>query len=52
MLDLIFWSVVCLVVWLGWVMHKDRKAQRDLENATNEKMETINGFKGQGPLGL
>lgn len=52
MLDLIFWSVVALVLWFAWDTYKHNKAQREVQNKNNAGMETINEFKGQGPLGL
>lgn len=51
MLDFLFWLVVALVLWFAWDTYRYKKAQRALENANNERMESIDEQEGQGPVG-
>lgn len=43
MLDLIFWSVVCLVLWFAWDTFKNDRDRQRIENENHIRMETING---------
>lgn len=51
MFDLLFWSVVGLVLWFTYDTYKHIKIQRAIQNRHNLEMESINERTDKGTLG-